>query len=44
MSREEAQQNEISRWWYKMQRGDTTLMLISGSKPTSSFDKVGNIT
>ena len=27
-----------------MQRGDTTLMQISGSKPINSFDKVGNIT
>ena len=43
MSRVGAEQNEIFGW-HEMQRRDTTLVEISGSKTISPFDKVSNIT
>ena len=44
MSRVETQRNETFSWWNEMRRRDATPVKINGSKTSSLFEKVGNIT
>ena len=44
MSRVETQHNETFRGSYEIRRRDTTPVKTNGSKTSSTFDKVDNIT
>ena len=44
MSRVKAQHNETFREWHEIQRRDTTPVKTNGSKTSSLFENVGNIT
>ena len=44
MSRVETQRNETFSWWNEMRRRDATPVKINGSKTSSFFEKLGNIT